>query len=1017
MVSGYDSAKEIENTWNSRLVKALQAEGFPSARFEPQYHVFVRGKKTERKPDIDFKDGGTHIISGKFGEANELAAFRSATEYSVDLKSVVDDLGEVFAVVYPGKKGEKFRLHVLPSSGRPGEVPFACDTLGELAKRVAKVVEGRIAELTREPLTEEAPRLILNGAAQLAESLKGIPDKDLEQIFGGHDFFVSVLQHKLKKKEKRSEALRMGASYLFTNQLFFYVLLSRTAELEGKPDKYPPISVEHAGSPNKIRSLYFERVRDVNYEPIYGFDVAQYFRGEGASEACRNLLTALKAFAPNLDASDLVGQVFQSLIPFEIRKPLGAHFTNYRAAKLLARLAIKDSRTTVLDPACGSGTLLVASYQRKKELADTTDQEQMHKRFLENEITGMDAMAFSAHLAVVNLASQQPLVKTEHVRIATTDSTIRKPGDSIPGAQEALPHEFLQADLSSDFEAKTPKKSRGAVRSSRGKEPLIELGDVDLVIMNPPFTSWDNMGKIYRDNLKKRFSNERPAYRKALFWKISQQAFFFLLADRFLKPGGTVAAVAPLTTFTGRAFHELVDWFAKNYTIQYIIVGMKRCSFSEDTSLTECLVVARKVPPVRGHTFKIVGTLKNPDEWTEDDIHDMASAIESGRDLPDLLAMQKAEQQELLPSERTLTDLYLSLLPGYGIARVSIDSALESSACAISTMNQVYSTRELEVSRWVLGSEHLPYYGAEALLACRNEERAIKKEDRLVVREWLKNKVRLVDRNAPHYIHELAASDVKPALRRFSLLPTIDVTSETDLCIVKSSQAMHVIMQTIYGKNDAKKYLKRIDETSGKWKGGKWASRVEEGSSQVCIARRMDFSASGTTLLAAWSDDPMFLAGDGYFVRGLKDRREGRFLVMWLNSTIALHRLLGRITITRGTWAKVEEFMLKKLPIPAYWNLDAAGWRLVDEVWQKIHLVRLPCLMEQLEQDHIVRHSIDRLMLQLIGVPEEKRLSVSVELREGVLDALKMLHQTMSKEVSSESSDDMEEMDEDPGES
>src|SRR5438093_9604944 len=99
----------------------------------------------------------------------------------------------------------------------------------------------------------------------------------------------------------------------------------------------------------------------------------------------------------------------------------------------------------------------------------------------------MDAMAFSAHLAFVNLASQQPLVETQHVRVATTDSTIRRPGDVIPAAQDALPHEFMQAQLSVDFDKKRPTKVRGAIRASRRKNAVLELNAVKLVIMNPPF--------------------------------------------------------------------------------------------------------------------------------------------------------------------------------------------------------------------------------------------------------------------------------------------------------------------------------------------------------------------------------------------------------------------------------------------------------------------------------------------------------------------------------------------------
>jgi hypothetical protein len=1009
---GYDKGKEQENTWNSRLVEALHARGFASARFEPHYEAIIDGKRTPRKPDVDFKDGGTHLVSGKFGEAKESEALTSAFEYQIHLRGPIGDLAEVFAVVYPAAKTEKFRLHVLPTAQRQGEIPFACDTLGQLADRILAVIQGRIAEFEREPLFVVAPRLLLNGAKVLAEGLRGVPDDALESVFGGHDFFVSVLEHRLKGST-RSEALRMGGAYLFTNQLLFYILLSRAAELspDSKQRKtYPRIKLEHASNPTTLSEEYFEKVRDINYEPIYGFDVAQYLSGDGAREATRNLVGALQVMAPNLDNSDLVGQLFQTLIPPEIRKPLGANFTNPRAARLLARLAIHDPHVQVLDPACGSGTLLVASYQRKKALSGDEDPSSLHSRFVEHDITGMDAMAFSAHLAVVNLASQLPLTETEHVRIATTDSTIRAPNQTIPAAQDALPHEFLQATLLDDFHEKKGKKKRlrGAVSSSRKKETTIELHSVNLVIMNPPFTYWGNMSPSYRENMKRRFVNERPVYRDIIVRKTSQQIFFFLLAERFLKSGGTVAAVTPLTTFTGRAFQMFTDWFCKNYTFRYIIVGLGRSSYSENTSLTECLVVAEKKPPTKGSKFRIIGTRTDPDTWSDDDIERIAQAAEGGEG-ESLATVLEVVQEELLPGRRTLAGLFLSLVPNYERARLALSTVLGRSKATIGTMAQYYEARGTEVHRYVLGSEHLTgpnSYGSKALLACRSESRAVKEIDRLLVDRWDDDDVRLLDRNSGH-TYEVPPANVQPALRRFSFLPTINATKETDLCIVRNSPALETIMEAIYGKKEARQYLTNIAETGKNWKGGRWSSRVAFGSSQLLFAYRMNFGSPGTTVLAVFTEKPTFLAGGGYFVKGISDQREAKFLALWFNSTLALHRILESITITQGTWAQYEIFQIARLPVPMFWTFPESAWETVETAFATVSRVPLPSLTQQLAADHPARSVIDDTMLLLLGVPKDERPAIGRLLRLGCFEALRMLHATMNhKQVESETEEE-----------
>jgi hypothetical protein len=253
-----------------------------------------------------------------------------------------------------------------------------------------------------------------------------------------------------------------------------------------------------------------------------------------------------------------------------------------------------------------------------------------------------------------------------------------------------------------------------------------------------------------------------------------------------------------------------------------------------------------------------------------------------------------------------------------------------------------------------------------------------------------------MDRNAPESSYSLPSSDVMLAIRRFSLLPHLDASGTADLCIAKKSRPMTKIMESVFGEREARVYLRRIDERSVRWAGGKWESRVAQGSSQVNIVRRLDFAGPGTTLLAVWTDEPSFLAGDGFFVKGLKSDREGRFLVMWLNSTISLQRILGSITITRGTWAKVEEFMIEKLPIPAFWEFSEDDWRQVEETWLKVRRLPLSSLMDQLAKGHDARMLIDDLALRLLGVPSGERRHMAETVQRGVLAGLEMLVKTMN---------------------
>ena len=186
----------------------------------------------------------------------------------------------------------------------------------------------------------------------------------------------------------------------------------------------------------KIRKLanlaqYFEPVLKRNYSSIFGFDVASRLPAD-ATDVVKKTVMAVKALAPEKIRHDLLGKVFHELIPFEVRKSVEVFYTNNEAAEILAQLAIDKPDAKVTNLAVGSGTLLVAAYRRKKELLQKekgTVELEDHKRFLEQDLTGVDIMPFAAHPAVVHLSLQALLYETEKVRVAVWDSTV-KPGQT-----------------------------------------------------------------------------------------------------------------------------------------------------------------------------------------------------------------------------------------------------------------------------------------------------------------------------------------------------------------------------------------------------------------------------------------------------------------------------------------------------------------------------------------------------------------------------------------------------------
>ncbi len=991
----------VEDDWTRELIQEMGKLGF-EASLKPSFHLVIDGRHGRTEPDIEITNGGVSIGSAKIGEDHLPEALATAHEYQVKLERADELRGialkEVFAIVYPRTNREPFHLIALPHSRRPTNLFFTPQSLPDLAQKIALVIRNEVAGVLQTPVLSAVPKVMYYGAKELAQTLSGIPQEDLEEVFGGHSFFQAVLATRLKGKD-RTETLRLGAGFLFVNQLFFYILLSRAAEQEYGvgASPYPSIADIDKDNPQRINDNYFEKVHAKDYEPIYGIPVARLFKVKRAAEACREIVNSIVTLSPNIDSRDIAGQVFQTLIPFDIRKPLGANYTNPRAAELLADLAIDRADASVMDPACGSGTLLVSAYLRKVSLSKETNKRKVHRQFVENDITGIDAMAFAAHLAAVNLALQEPLMETDRLRIATTDSTRLKPGDDIVPTEEALPAEFRQSTLEDRYGDPSmhlvkAQRTRGPVRMKKvGHEPTaIHLDSVDLVMMNPPFTSRDNMSITYRIQLAELYS--AGEYGVATSGrKISQQAYFLLLADKFLRPGGKIASVLPLTTLGGKDYWPLVDFLCKHYTIQYVVVGMGRTAFSEDTSLSECLLVAKKSPPPVGSTFRLVGTLLPPDDWNGEKQSKLVEGCRKGQGIDDISVIREFPQTELSPGGQMLPGLVLRLLPEYDTACSALERTLTTSRLPIVKFAEL-RRRGIVYRGRLMKARHFAELGASALFACRQEERALRLIDRLYLESQSADKTTFRDRISGATI-DYSSREVVPALRRFAYVPNLDITTSSDFCVKVVGDPLRDSLESIYGKEDGVRKWKHLKNR------GFWEQVVDGNSARLIAAQRLNLAAPGTTMLCCWSATPVFLASPNYMAEGFQSTREEHFFCMWLNSSLGVLQVISATASTQGSWVRMERFTVDQISLPDYSRFTEDDWVRSEQLWAGVSKTPLPSLLEQVSTDNSARKRLDDGLLQLMGIEgADGRKRIGQAVREGIKRVLESMRKAMGSE-------------------
>lgn len=123
---------------------------------------------------------------------------------------------------------------------------------------------------------------------------------------------------------------------------------------------------------------------------------------------------------------DVIGTVFERLIPPEERHGLGQYFTGENLCDLIAAFCIRSPGDAAMDPTCGTGTFMIRSYDRLHWLG------QHNHVALLSQLWGVDVSPFPAELATINLFRQRIAENGNFPRIICQDFLKISPGDRFP---------------------------------------------------------------------------------------------------------------------------------------------------------------------------------------------------------------------------------------------------------------------------------------------------------------------------------------------------------------------------------------------------------------------------------------------------------------------------------------------------------------------------------------------------------------------------------------------------------
>ena len=365
----------------------------------------------------------------------------------------------------------------------------------------------------------------------------------------------------------------------------------------------------------------------IDYWAIFAIakDVLEQLPSADAARILRRLRnTAQEVNSAGVDnAHDLTGRIFQRLIAD--RKYLATFYTLPASAALLARLAVARmdgvdwsdaeaiGKLRVADFACGTGALLSAVYDQiaarhERFGANSAD---LHRAMLEEVLYGCDVMPSAIHITGATLSGIEPSVDFGNSRLYTLPYGRQSDGTVKIGSLELMQTEQTMAL----FHTSDPGKRTGSSGEETTGQIVAEFPDegFDLVIMNPPFTRATNHEGIHADITNPAFAAfdstredqtemgrriNRLGKNTCYNGNAGISSAFAALAHRKLKPGGVLALVLPLSVASGLSWQSLRKMLDNDYadlTVLSIAANGRDMSFSADTGMAECLVMARRL--------------------------------------------------------------------------------------------------------------------------------------------------------------------------------------------------------------------------------------------------------------------------------------------------------------------------------------------------------------------------------------------------------------------------------------
>ena len=523
--------------------------------------------------------------------------------------------------------------------GRGGDQPELPFNLSEAKDAIYAYIASAAGFYNRKDLVEGHIRAAVERAAGM------IMDAELALAMG------EALHLPVGTKDERQNAATLAALLVVNGMILSHRLAPRIEQLPGDAIG----RLRFAPKPYTACRRAWRTILRKDYAPIFvpALAVLEQLKDEAHAPIISHLASSSLEVAATLSdfSYDHSGPLFHRILG-KRGEADGAFYTNNLAALLLAGLAIPKHTGRpfrLIDPACGTGTLLLAALDTIKRhvMAERpgVDEAKLHKRLVENAIHGLDINHHATQLAAANLTLGAATVNFDRMNVATVREGVSD-GTPYAGSLELLPTDAQQTLPT--MRTPLPKLHDLPGADDSGQ---FDPHNMDLVISNPPYTEINKrLAKLPKETDKVLMRDHFKDIRETLATEDALTAdvlrgtravgpYFIPLANHLVKSAaGTLALVRPTSALTSPSGNSERRYLAQHFHLETTVtshagknaLGMG-INFSESTDINETLLVLRRSPENKRSPTKVVALHRQPESRAE--VLELLEAISTGDDV------------------------------------------------------------------------------------------------------------------------------------------------------------------------------------------------------------------------------------------------------------------------------------------------------------------------------------------------------------------------------------------------